>query len=175
MCQIIHRLGASRDACPASAGRGLCLISRVLSQLSALKQCPSRQQSATETLEKQLEFAGILSNQRSKQSPYSHISLVHVFVIKTMERAHKQPFLRAWGGQRSCPSLSLTALHTFHQRLGQRASFWIKLPIPYSFSSFLCCQAAARGMPRSRAQKESLPGPHVPRAPQLATNLCAKH
>lgn len=73
MCQIIHRLeeeGASRDACPVSAVRGLCLISWVPSQLSAQKHHPSRQ--CHWNFGKQLEFTGILKPKMQTEPLFPH-------------------------------------------------------------------------------------------------------
>lgn len=87
-----------------------------------------------------------------------------------MEQAHKHTFLRALVGSEvlSLFSQSYSSPH-LSSETGAKSGFLDKTP--YSFSSFPCCQAAAWGMPRSRAQKGSLPGAHVP---QLLPNLCAE-
>lgn len=73
MCQIIHRLeeeGASRAACPVCAVRGLCLISWVLSQLSAQKPHSSRQ--CHWNSGKQLEFTGIFKPEMQTEPLFPH-------------------------------------------------------------------------------------------------------
>lgn len=80
-------------------------------------------------------------------------------------------FLGACGGVTGPAGCGLAASpsHTFHQRVGGRGSFWVKLDkAHYFFISVLCCLAAAAwGLPRSRAGKEALLGADFCWAPQL--------